>query len=170
MRASVLSWPMASGLPLFVCAATIVQPLAALAAGDAPASVSFVDRDALGAGFTSGSGNPLRAPATPASRSTRKVRTAKTHSATPRRQAKKVRTPRSPTKKSSPLPTARDPNGLQLRPYSEPTGIFSGDSPNQQSRPKQYPPQQKHENSQQVRRNAVHHSSIRYRPRQRTDA
>ena len=31
--------------------------------------------------------------------------------------------------------SSRDPNGLQLRPYSQPTGIFSGDSPNQQSAP-----------------------------------
>jgi tetratricopeptide (TPR) repeat protein len=145
MRASVLSWPKASGLPLFVCAAAIVQPLAALAAGDAPASVSFVDREALGAnGWNGSAGNPLRAPS----------------DARPSQFAQNAYGPNSLRNSSPPsdegayasqpdeevVPASydsRDPNGLQLRPYTPPTGIFSGDSPTPQSRPNQYPPQQR---------------------------
>ena len=127
---------MASGLPLFVCVATIVQPLPALAAGDAQASVSFVDRDALGAGFTSGSGNPLRAPSDarqPQYAQSAYNQNSLRNSPPPSEEGAYASQPDEEVVPAS--YSSRDPNGLQLRPYSEPTGIFSGDSPNQQSRP-----------------------------------
>ena len=144
MRASVLSWPMASGLSLFACAAAIVQPLAALAADDAPASVSFVDRAALGAGFTSSAGNPLRSASDirPSQYAPNGYNQNSLRNSPPPSEVGAYAS--QPDEEVVPASySERDPNGLQLRPYSEPTGIFSGDSPKQQSRPYQYPPQQK---------------------------
>jgi tetratricopeptide (TPR) repeat protein len=126
MRAPFLCWPKASGL--LVCAVAFVNPIPALGAGDAPASVSFVDREALAAsGWDGTTGNPLRAPADAASslRRGNALRNSPPPSADEGGADAELR----PADEVVPASyNQRDPSGLQLRPYTPPTGIFGSSS------------------------------------------
>jgi tetratricopeptide (TPR) repeat protein len=127
MRAPIVFWAKASGLPLLACAATFINPYPAFAAGDGQPSVSFVDRAALAAsGWSGASANPLRAPsdATPSQYRPNALR----NSAAPGDDAVVVDETSQPAEEVVPASynSPRDPNGLQLRPYTAPTGIFSG--------------------------------------------
>ncbi|HEY4233609.1 MAG TPA: hypothetical protein VGM76_09285 [Lacipirellulaceae bacterium] len=126
MRAPFLSWPKASGLPLLVCIGTIVNPPVAMAAGDAPASVSFVDREALAAnGWDGSTGNPLRAPAASAASLSRA--NSLRYSAPPSDDETNADATSRPADEVVPASyNERASGGLQLRPYSPPTGIFGG--------------------------------------------
>jgi tetratricopeptide (TPR) repeat protein len=122
MRASILSWPKASGL--LVCAAATISPLSAFAAGDGSGSVTFVDRAALAAnGWSGSSANPLRAPsdAAPSQYGANTLRNA----APPSDDTAGGDDISRPAEEVVPASySSRDQNGLQLRPYSQPTGIF----------------------------------------------
>jgi tetratricopeptide (TPR) repeat protein len=129
MRAPIFSWAKASGLPLLVCTATVINPFPAFAAGNGPASVSFVDRDALAAnGWNGATANPLRAPsdATQSQYGPNALRNSD-------RPSNVTVIPDSASRPDEEVIPAsynsRDPNGLQLRPYAPPTGLFSGSDP-----------------------------------------
>jgi tetratricopeptide (TPR) repeat protein len=127
MRAPIVSWAKASGLPLLACAATFINPFPALAAGDGQASVSFVDRAELAAsGWSGSSANPLRPPSDAAPSQYRP--NALRNSVQPGDDAVIVDETSQPAEEVVPASynSPRDPNGLQLRPYTAPTGIFSG--------------------------------------------
>jgi tetratricopeptide (TPR) repeat protein len=146
MRAPFVFWAKASGLPLLACAATFINPLAAFAVGDAPGSVSFVDRAALAAnGWGGSTANPLRAPSDSVQAQYRP--NALRNSAQPGDDAVIVDETSQPAEEVVPASydSPRDPNGLQLRPYSQPTGIFSGLSsdPRSAASPNGYVPKPK---------------------------
>jgi tetratricopeptide (TPR) repeat protein len=126
MRAPFVSWLQTGGLSAIVLATTVASPLSTFAAGASSASVNFIDRDALvDSGWSSGSDNPLRAPAD----ATRAQLRASSLRNSPPPSDDQANADPNGAPADEVMPTSyngRDQNGLQLRPYTPPTGIFSG--------------------------------------------
>lgn len=133
MRGAILTWPNLISLSLSLGLLVLMGGLAAEAAERTPASMTFVDRDALSAAAWSSSGNSLRtgsaaAMRDPVGNALRDSEAA--HDDTLDQDAARVDHEVAPASYN-----ARSTRGLPLRPYKPPTGIFSRAFPSKNSRP-----------------------------------